>query len=143
MPQPGGEIRKSVRSRANSRCEYCCSQEKLSLNSFELDYILPKNRGGTNTLDNLGWSCRGCNSYKGQKTIGRDPVTGNLVPLYNPRTQQWNEHFDWSDDQTQIIAKTATGRATVATLRLNRETVVNLRLVLIAYGEHPPQNNPL
>ncbi len=37
-----------------------------------------------------------------------------------------------------ILARTATGRATMATLHLNRAELLNLRRALIAIGEHPP-----
>jgi hypothetical protein len=38
-----------------------------------------------------------------------------------------------------IIGRTATGRATVEALHLNRPELVNLRRVLRAAGEHPSQ----
>lgn len=44
----------------------------------------------------------------------------------------------WSDDFTLIIGLTPTGRATIETLFLNREGVVNLRQLLYAIGKHPP-----
>jgi len=50
----------------------------------------------------------------------------------------WSEHFVWSEDFTEIIGKTAKGRATIKTLKLNRQRVINLRRVLIFAGEHPP-----
>jgi hypothetical protein len=37
-----------------------------------------------------------------------------------------------------ILGVTPVGRATVDTLQLNREALVNLRRVLVAAGEHPP-----
>jgi hypothetical protein len=37
-----------------------------------------------------------------------------------------------------MIGLTAIGRATVETLHLNREELVNLRQILYAMGEHPP-----
>jgi hypothetical protein len=46
--------------------------------------------------------------------------------------------FAWNADFTLIIGLTPTGRATVETLQLNREGLVNLRRVLCAMGEHPP-----
>jgi hypothetical protein len=49
----------------------------------------------------------------------------------------WPEHFAWSDDYTEIIPLTPTGRVTVRDLQLNRLGVRNLRRVLHAMGEHP------
>ncbi len=65
-------------------------------------------------------------------------MSGNLVPLYHPRHQQWADHFGWNEDFTLAIGLTPTGRATVERLQLNREGVVNLRRVLRTIGQHPP-----
>jgi hypothetical protein len=62
-----------------------------------------------------------------------------LVPLFNPRQQRWDEHFAWSEDSLRITGLTPVGRATVEALQLNREGLVNMRRVLYAVGEHPPQ----
>ena len=64
-----------------------------------------------------------------------------MVPLYNPRRQRWQEHFCWSEDYTQILGLTSTGRATVETLQMNRIGLVNIRQVLYLIGKHPPQLN--
>ncbi len=42
---------------------------------------------------------------------------------------------------TTIIGLTPIGRATVVTLQLNRSALINLRRVLYAVGEHPPNLN--
>jgi hypothetical protein len=70
--------------------------------------------------------------------MGRNPVSGEMVSLYNPRKQQWQEHFTWNDEYTLIVGLTPTGRATVETLKLNREGLINLRRLLYSIGEHPP-----
>ena len=42
------------------------------------------------------------------------------MPLFNPRTPSWHEHFQWSVDAPfEIIGKTPCGRATVQRLALN------------------------
>jgi hypothetical protein len=61
-----------------------------------------------------------------------------LHPLFNPRQQKWGEHFNWSENFTRIIGLTPTGRATVVSLQLNREELLNFRRILFAAGEHPP-----
>jgi hypothetical protein len=39
---------------------------------------------------------------------------------------EWPDHFTWSENDTLIIGLTATGRATVDALRLNRKELINL-----------------
>lgn len=105
---------------------------------FDVEHILPLSKGGTNDLENLANTCGGCNGYKSNLTEATDPADGKLIPLYHPRIQLWADHFAWSDTFTYIIGLTPIGRTTVAALRLNRPALVNLRTLLLAFGEHPP-----
>jgi hypothetical protein len=98
---------------------------------------MPASRAGTDDLDNIAFACQACNGYKHTSTTARDPVTGDIVPLFNPRTDCWQDHFAWSQDFSTVSGVTPIGRATVEKLDVNREGVVNLRRVLHAAGEHP------
>ena len=131
-------MRMVVRERAGRRCEYCQSQERFSNSPFVVEHILPQALGGATLLDNLAYACAGCNGHKAIKSAARDPVTGELSPLFHPRRQQWREHFRWDESVTIIEGTTAEGRATVMALQLNRTPLVNLRRVLRLGGEHPP-----
>ena len=113
------------------------AKQVLLFNRFRSNTSFPEVKAES-TLDNLALACQGCNNHKYNKTEGRDPITGDIVPLYHPRKQRWSEHFAWSDDFTLVIGLTPTGRTTVETLQLNREGVVNLCRLLYAMGEHPP-----
>lgn len=128
----------AVRERARFCCEYCLSQEEFSMDIFSIEHIIPLVKKGTNLLSNLALSCQGCNSFKHTAVEVIDIVTGNKVFLYNPRTDDWNHHFEWSKDYSLMLGKTATGRASIIRLKLNRKGVVKLRLVFFAAGLHPP-----
>ena len=80
--------RAEVARRARYRCEYCGYPEAASSTPLEIDHITPEARGGRTTIDNLALCCRSCNLHKHVKTEAADPVTGETVPLFNPRTQQ-------------------------------------------------------
>lgn len=108
------------------------------MQSFSVEHIIPLSQGGKTALDNLALACQGCNSHKYTRVEAVDPTTGDVVPLYHPRQQKWRDHFSWSQDYVLVIGLTPTGRATVETLRLNREGLVNLRRMLYEMGEHPP-----
>lgn len=133
------EQKRKVVERAKRCCEYCRSQARFAIQSFSVEHIIPQSRGGTNSLDNLALACQGCNNFKYNKIEDKDPVTGNMVSLYHPRKHRWNEHFAWNNDFTLVIGLTPTGRATVKALLLNREGAINLRRMLYAMGEHPPE----
>lgn len=130
--------RRAIAERAGGGCEYCRGQERFATHPFSVEHVVPRSRGGNSGLENLAFSCQGCNNHKYTKTEGRDPVTGEHVPLFHPRQQGWREHFAWNEDATLIVGLTPTGRATVEALHLNRPGLVNLRRALYAHGEHPP-----
>jgi hypothetical protein len=131
-------LKRLVFDRANGCCEYCRSQAKFAIESLVIEHIIPISRGGETSPDNLALACQGRNNYKYNKTEGIDPIDAQPVTLFNPRTMLWSEHFAWNEDTTLLVGLTSSGRATVNTLRLNREGVVNLRQVLRTTGQHPP-----
>jgi hypothetical protein len=99
---------------------------------------MPKSRGGSDHLDNLAYSCQGCNNYKHIRTEAIDPESGLIYPLFHPRRDVWSEHFTWDGDRLRLIGLTPTGRATISLLQLNRPGAVNLRWLLFLRGLHPP-----
>ena len=56
-----------------------------------------------------------------------DPRTGKRIRLFNPRMDDWSEHFRWSRDWKRIIGRTPMGRATVAALNMNDELLQEAR----------------
>ena len=137
--RPSKALREQIFARAGYCCEYCWSQLHFCPDPINAEHITPHSRGGETTLDNLAGACFGCNGKKGERISATDPVSGNDAPLYHPRKDAWEQHFRWSDDFLYLIGLTATGRATIDLLDLNRLGVVNLRLVLRAQNLHPPK----
>lgn len=125
-----------VAKRAQERCEYCLTPAEYSSDPFVVEHIYPRAKAGQTVLENLALSCHGCNGHKHAKVTVIDPISEEVHPLYNPRTQSWSEHFKWNEDQTQIIGQTPVGRATIAALHLNRPGVINLRRILTLMGNH-------
>lgn len=113
-------------------------QEVISGIPLTVEHITPKAKGGQDDDENLWLSCRLCNEKKSMLTEAADPLTGSIVPLFNPRQQIWSEHFAWRKEGTQIIGLTITGRATVEALSLNSELRVPSRAIWVKAGYHPP-----
>lgn len=130
--------KRQIIERADRRCEYCQSHLDYSPQSFDIEHVIPVVMGGKTTIDNLALACGGCNSCKYTKTEALDPVDQIVVPLYHPRQHLWSDHFSWSADCLEVIGRTAIGRATVASLQLNRKGLTNLRRLLLLGGLHPP-----
>ena len=104
------------------------------MSKLEIEHIVPKSKGGTDTEENLWLSCGLCNRYKGSQTEGFDEETQSSVSLFNPRSEVWTRHFTWSPDGTNIIGLTAIGRAKVSALKLNNENAVEVRRNWILAG---------
>jgi 5-methylcytosine-specific restriction endonuclease McrA len=103
--------------------------------------------GGSDELENLALSCRRCNERRYNFTSGIDPQTQKEVPLFNPRKQQWSEHFIWTVDGTKIVGITPKGRATCNRLDMNDERhgngfIQKSRRLWVQVGWHPPQEDP-
>lgn len=124
------DVVKSVRERAQGRCEYCRMPERFDDLPFQVEHIIARQHGGEDAVSNLAVACVACNLYKGPNLSAIDPVTGKIVRLFDPRRQKWNRHFQL--DGGFIEGKTLTGRATVRLLQFNLDLRVALRLSLIA-----------
>ena len=103
-------LKKQVTHLAQGCCEYCKSQIRFSPNSFEIDHIVPINRGGLSRLENLALACPQCNSRKSDKVSAIDPVSEQTVLLFHPRQMCWADHFCWSNDTLEMIESTGTDR---------------------------------
>lgn len=139
--------RQTVRERAIYLCEYCHSPERLSANRFTVDHIIPKSLGGADDLNNLALACRRCNERRYNFVAGVDPETQSICPLFNPRQQQWSEHFTWTERGTVIQGLTPTGRATWVRLDLNdmrypeADSIRETRKFWHQNGLHPPSED--
>lgn len=96
-------LRRRVAVWARQRCCYCLTQVEVIGDALEIDHIVPLYAGGKTEESNLCLACSSCNQAKGIQTEAMDPVTGKTVSLFHPRTQNWSDHFQWSQDGVTII----------------------------------------
>lgn len=122
-------LREALRRRAGARCEYCHLPDRFATLRFQQDHIIALKHRGPTVLENLAWSCADCNAYKGSDLSGLDPRSGRLERLFNPRTDRWEEHFQWNG--AELVGMTVMGRVTVALLQINREERVAVRRELM------------
>lgn len=107
------EQRQTIRELAGDCCEYCRVAQDSRLSKFQVDHIIPIKHGGRD-----------------------DPATGEATKLYDPRRQQWEDHFQINADAT-LIGISPEGRATVVVLRLNEVSRVEHRRMAMLLGEYP------
>ncbi len=130
------KLKIKIRRQAKNRCGYCLLPQSLNPNLLEIEHLLATANGGTDAEENLWLACRLCNGYKGVQTEAIDDETNQIVLLFNPRTQNWNEHFEWNDEK--IVGQTPCGRVTVKALKLNNEIILPVRKKWIFAGWFPP-----
>jgi len=127
-------VRRLVRERARDRCEYCGLTQVIQAATFHIEHIVPRRKGGGDGADNLALACPSCNLHKSYHVESKDPETGEIVSLFHPRRDKWEEHFRAED--LRIIGVTSVGRATVALLNLNSERRLLIRGIEQALGLH-------
>ena len=127
-------IREFVRVRADERCEHCrLPQSASAFAAFQVEHIRPRQHGGGNRAENLALACPRCNAFKGPNLAGVDSQTEQIVRLFNPRSDSWDEHFEI--DGALLRGITSIGRATVEVLQMNEPQRVKLRQRLIDIDE--------
>ena len=129
-------LRRSVVERASNRCEYCFLSQEGQAATFHIDHVTPLAEGGQTEEDNLALACVSCSLRKAARLKAIDPATDEEATIYNPRRQDWHEHFRW--DSVRVVGLTPTGRATVAALAMNRPIILEIRAEETLLKRHPP-----
>lgn len=79
--------RQTVFERDKYTCQYCGKQfENHDLN---LDHVIPRQKGGETSWENVVCSCIRCNTRKANKM----PAQANMRPLNEPRKPRWRPTF--------------------------------------------------
>lgn len=121
-------MRDLVRRRAENRCEYCRLPQDAVDFAFHVEHVIARQHGGGDAPDDLALACDRCNLHKGPNLTAIDPVSGAVVRLFDPRREDWNDHF--RSDAAIMLGLTPTGRATVRLLEMNAARRVALRAAL-------------
>lgn len=99
----------------------------------QVEHVVPRKHHGSDELENLALACLRCNLGKSSNLTGRDELTGQIAPLFNPRTDDWNRHFTF--DGARIVGSTPIGRVSVDVLNMNEDIRLRLRRILLENGE--------
>jgi 5-methylcytosine-specific restriction endonuclease McrA len=75
--------RHNVFERDNCTCQYC--GQKMDRRDLNLDHIIPRDRGGDTSWENIVCSCISCNSRKGNRT----PQDAGMRLLRKPKRPRW------------------------------------------------------
>jgi 5-methylcytosine-specific restriction endonuclease McrA len=79
--------RRNVFLRDKHVCQYCA--RTFGENELNLDHVVPRDKGGRTTWDNIVTSCVRCNTRKANKM----PHEVNMFPLRRPAAPRWRPMF--------------------------------------------------
>jgi hypothetical protein len=102
---------------------------------FQIDHVISEQHGGRTVSENLAIACLRCNKRKGPNLAGVSPDTGEVVRLFHPRNDLWDDHFVWAGPQ--LVGLTSIGKATIVALGINLPSAVAVREELMAEGVFP------
>jgi hypothetical protein len=128
-------LRRLVTQRAGGRCEYCGLSQEGQEATFHIDHVVPIAAAGETQIENLALACVSCSLRKAARQTATDPESGGDSALFNPRRDDWREHFRW--DGVSLVGLTATGRGTIAALQMNRPLILGIREEEAALGRRP------
>jgi len=79
--------RKNVFLRDQHTCQYC--RKVFPENKLNLDHLIPRDKGGATSWENIVTSCFSCNNKKGNKM----PREARMFPLQEPRVPKWRPTY--------------------------------------------------
>ncbi|HEX3443642.1 MAG TPA: HNH endonuclease [Chthoniobacterales bacterium] len=98
--------REIVELRADRRCEYCRAPQPVTGIRYHLEHLFPQSLGGTDEVNNLALACPTCNYYKSNHLLGIDEEGLPGRPLFNPRRDRWQEHFEFDSASLRLKGNT-------------------------------------
>lgn len=132
------ELRQQLLTADDHCCAYCQTTQGNSGSPMVVEHIVPRQKSGETRFNNLCFACHRCNEFKGAITAMVDPLTGQMTSLFDPRQQNWSDHFAWDITNIRLLGLTATGRVTIIALNMNNEIIVDSRKKWVQAGWHPP-----
>jgi hypothetical protein len=130
------KIRLQVWLRASNCCEYCYLHRDSAFFTHEIDHIISLKHNGQDILVNLALACYYCNRYKGTD-IG-SIYMGEFIRFFNPRIDNWHEHFEMDLPTATIQPLSPIGEVTATILGFNQVDRIIERQILIASNQYPP-----
>ena len=123
-----------VRQRAGHRCEYChLPQAAAPVLTFHLEHIRAQQHILDDSPENLALACPDCNFHKGPNLTTLDGRTREIVVLFHPRHDRWEDHFEYRG--AILIGLSPVGEATIRLLQMNTVERVEMRAELLAAGD--------
>ena len=79
--------RENIYRRDGFQCQYCSN--RFEAKDLNLDHVVPRDKGGRTTWENVVCSCISCNTRKANKL----PDEASMYPLRPPKAPSWRPLF--------------------------------------------------
>src|SRR5215203_1895953 len=132
------KLKALVENRAAGVCEYCSIGINNTYFGGEIEHIISIKHGGKTEADNLALACQPCNRNKGSDLGSIAEKSKLLIRFFNPRTDNWFEHFRLSEGLIEPL--TEIGEVTIKVLGFNDLERILERKGLIEIGYYPPES---
>ncbi len=129
------DLRNLVVARAEYLCEYCLIHEDDTFFGCHIDHVISVKHGGPTEPDNLAYACAFCNRQKGSDIGSILWQTGEFIRFFNPRTDQWADHFRLNGAVIEPL--TGIGEVTARILGFNDSDRILERQALIDMETYP------
>ena len=83
--------RENIYRRDGYRCQYC--DKRFEPKDLNLDHVIPRDKGGRSTWDNVVTSCIPCNTRKANKL----PAEAQMFPKREPKAPSWRPLFSTTE----------------------------------------------
>jgi len=90
--------RQNVFERDRYTCQYCT--KRFEPGELNIDHVIPRDKGGKTSWENVVCSCIRCNSRKANHL----PSQVNMFPMKKPRAPTWRPLFGSSPDRPARMA---------------------------------------
>jgi 5-methylcytosine-specific restriction endonuclease McrA len=88
--------RRNVFERDRFTCQYCGI--RFDHQSLNIDHVVPRDKGGKNTWENVVCSCFPCNTRKGNRL----PADIQMFPINEPKAPRWRPFFSIAQTSQQM-----------------------------------------
>ena len=85
--------RQNIFARDNFTCQYCGNE--YDSRKLNLDHVVPRDKGGRTSWENVVCSCIRCNTRKANKL----PADANMFPMREPRPPKWRPFFSAANSE--------------------------------------------
>ncbi|MBC7818425.1 MAG: HNH endonuclease [Planctomycetaceae bacterium] len=116
-----------VRARYDCCCGYCGVCEDDAGGELTVDHFIPVAAGGGDDDENLVYACFRCNLFKAD-FCPSDADRQNGHMLLHPLRDDLSMHLQLEEETGRLVALTDTGSFQIRLLRLNRQSLVAMRL---------------